>query len=416
MKLKDREIVLGVSGGIAGYKSPEIVRGIMESGGMVSVVMTASATEFIRPITLQAISTRPVATSMFSPDQESKIGHINLVENVDAMLVAPATANIIAKAANGIADDFLSTSLLACKAQLFIAPAMNCNMWEHPAVQFNLEKLIQRGAEIIQPESGFLACGTYGTGRMAAPGKIVALLESWFQKQADGKKHRPLDGISALVTAGPTREKIDAVRYLTNFSSGKMGYAMAECCRNLGAQVCLVSGPTSLDPPKGVEFVKITSANEMHQAVMRKADQAQLIIKSAAVSDFRAANPNPQKTKKTETLTLELTKNRDILKELGEKKQENQFLVGFAAESENLQEYARKKLNEKNLDLIVANNILQPNAGFDVDTNRVILMNRDQSIELPLLSKKKVAERVLRHILDSDKWNLIVGTTSKAGQ
>ncbi len=405
MTLKSKDFVLGVTGGIACYKSLEIVRGIVKAGGGVSVVMTKSAMEFVQPLTFQTLSARPVATSLFSMQEESQIGHIKLGENADAMIIAPATANTIAKAANGIADDYLSTALLANTAPLFIAPAMNVNMWNHQAVQHNLEILKQRGAIIIPPDSGFQACGAYGQGRMAEVGKILTTLEEYMGRKPESYGS-PLANISVLVTAGPTQEKIDAVRYLTNYSSGKMGYAIAKHCQKLGADVCLISGPTSISPPEKVRVINVKSAEEMYNAVMEYAASSQLIIKSAAVSDFRIEAPNPQKTKKTETLTLKLVKNKDILKDLGKKKTEKQFLVGFAAESQNVEDYARQKLKAKNLDLIVANNILQKDAGFDVDTNRVLLIDEESETNLPLLSKEEVAEQILNHILAHKKWTV----------
>ncbi len=400
MTLKSKDIVLGVTGGIACYKSLEIVRGIVKAGGSVSVVMTKSAMEFVQPLTFQTLSGRHVATSLFSLQEESQIGHIKLGENADAMIVAPATANAIAKAAHGIADDYLSTALLANTAPLFIAPAMNMNMWNHQAVQHNLDILKQRGAIIIPPGSGFQACGAYGPGRMAEVNNILTALD----ENLGSKTDLPLAGISVLVTAGPTQEKIDAVRYLTNYSSGKMGYAIANHCQKLGADVCLISGPTSISPPENINVIDVRSADEMYNAVMENAAHSQLIIKSAAVSDFRIENPNPQKTKKTETLTLNLVKNKDILKDLGKKKTKEQFLVGFAAESQNVEDYARQKLKAKNLDLIVANNILQKDAGFNVDTNRVLLIDENTNTKLPLLSKEEVAEQILNYILAQKKW------------
>lgn len=412
MKLKNRNILLGISGGIACYKAPEIVRGIRESGGNVSVAMTRSAMEFVRPLVFQTLSERPVATSLFSLEEESRIGHIKAAESADAMLIAPATANIIGKIANGIADDFLSTAFLVCSAPVFIAPAMNHHMWDNPALQKNLETLKKRNIHIIQPTAGYLACGSYGTGRMAEPNHIVSILEDHFHAAAKrGHLESPLKNIRVLVTAGPTRERIDAVRYLSNDSSGKMGYALAETCRQLGADVVLISGPTALSPPAGVETIHVKSTQEMYTAVMAKSKQVQIIIKAAAVSDFRIEAPNPQKTKKSEILTLELVKNPDILKELGKNKGKNQFLVGFAAESQDLRHHAELKLKDKNLDLIVANNILQKDAGFNVDTNKVLLIDNDGTIDLPLMSKEVVARKIMDHILATDKCRSIIGTS-----
>jgi len=406
MNLQGKEIVLGVSGGIACYKSLEIVRGLKEAGGSVSVVMTEAAMEFVKPLTFQTLSERPVATSLFSLREESKIGHIKIGENADAFIIAPATANIIGKAACGIADDYLSTVLLACHAPLIIAPAMNNRMWEHPAVQHNLSVLRERGAIIVPPESGFLACGTFGPGRMADPGSILEQVNKILQNKDNSENFHNSDlaGKTVLVTAGPTREKIDAVRYLTNHSSGKMGYAIASHCRDRGADVILISGPTSLQPPDGISLIRVETADEMFNAVMEHAPKSRLIIKAAAVSDFYVETPNAQKIKKMERLELKLVKTKDILKELGKRKTDSQFLVGFAAESQKVESYARKKLEEKNLDLIVANNIKEADAGFNVDTNRVILIDDQTATKLPLLSKNQVAKEIIDFILSHKKW------------
>lgn len=404
MIFQNKEIVLGVTGGIACYKALEVVRGIKSGGGNVSVVMTESAMKFVQPLTFQTLSERTVATSMFSLREESKIGHIKIGENADAVIVAPATANLIGKTANGIADDYLTTVLLACHAPLIVAPAMNHKMFEHPAVQHNLKILKDRGATIVPPESGFLACGTYGTGRMADPQKILDRLSQVLNSE---KRIGKLSGIKILITAGPTREKIDAVRFLTNHSSGKMGYAIAAHCQQQGADVTLVSGPTAISPPPGVQFIGVESCQDMHEAVMEHAPESKLIIKAAAVSDYCIESPEKHKTKKQENLSLNLVKTNDILKELGQKKKPDQFLVGFAAESQRVEEYAQKKLEEKNLDLIVANNILQKDAGFNVDTNRVLFVDSQGTQQLPLLSKGEVAEKLLDHILASKKWRSI---------
>ena len=409
MKLKNRNILLGVSGGIACYKAPEIVRGVRESGGNVTVAMTRSAMEFVKPLVFQAISERPVATSLFSLEEESRIGHIRAAETADALLVAPATANIIGKMAHGIADDFLSTAFLACSAPVFVAPAMNHHMWDNPALQANLETLVKRGIHVIQPDSGYLACGSYGTGRMAEPIHIVSVLEEFFSlSEKSDSESKPLKNVRVMVTAGPTQERIDPVRYLSNDSSGKMGYALAQICCQLGADVILISGPTALSPPADIETIHVKSTQEMHDAVMAKSKQAQIIIKAAAVSDFRIETPNPQKTKKCQKMTLELVKNPDILKELGDKKGKHQFLVGFAAESQDVQQYAEQKLIDKNLDLIVANNILQRDAGFNVDTNRVLLIDHNGAENLPLMSKEAVARKIVDHILATERCRSIL--------
>lgn len=408
MTLQDKEFVLGITGGIACYKVPDIIRGIREAGGNVSVIMTQSATEFVKPLVFQAISERPVATSLFDLEQESKIGHIKISEDADGFIIAPATANIIGKTALGIGDDLLSTALLANQAPLFIAPAMNNRMWENPAVQKNLETLRQRGAEIIDPESGYLACGSYGPGRMAAPATIVRHIQDWFTagKNVDLSR-QPLTGIKVVITAGPTREKIDAVRYISNYSSGKMGYAIAARCRDLGASVDLISGPTALKPPSGINTVYVESTQEMYDVVMEKAESARLVIKSAAVSDFSVERPSDQKIKKTESMSLQLRKTPDILLELGQRKKDTQFLVGFAAESQQIETYAQAKMASKNLDLVVANDITQSDAGFDVDTNRVLIIDQKTTQSLPLMSKDEVAARIVDAVIHSERWNQI---------
>lgn len=413
MKLKNKEIIVGVTGGVACYKTLELVRSIKKEGGNVTVIMTASAMEFIKPMAFQAVSGREVLTDLFSLEEEKNIGHITVAENADAMIVAPATANYLGKAANGIADDYLTTVTLALKAPLFVAPAMNHNMWEHPATQQNRKTLLSRNVIEIPPEYGEMACGTVGVGRLAQVETIMGYLTSHFEREKEKeelKQEKPLQGISVLITAGPTQEKIDAVRYISNYSTGKMGYAIAACCRDLGADVTLVSGPTSIKKPEGVNFVPVLSAMDMYDAVMARAENCNLIIKSAAVADYRIEDPNPHKTKKKDTIALNLVQNPDILKKLGSIKKEDQFLVGFAAESQRLEEYARKKLVEKNLDLIVANNILQEDAGFNADTNRVLLIEDDSIEEVPLLHKDEVAEKIIAHVLNSKRWKERVGT------
>lgn len=401
MTLKKRKFVVGVSGGVACHKTLDLIRRIKERGAEISVIMTKSAMEFIKPLAFQTASERQVATSLFSLNEEDKIGHIKIVEGIDGFIIAPATANIVGKIANGIADDYLSTSFLASKAPLFIAPAMNTSMWEHIAVRKNMNTLVDRGARIIAPESGYLACGDYGIGKMAKVETILETLEFFFNEE---KKDQPLKNKTVLVTAGPTHEKVDAVRYISNYSTGKMGYAIAQECKNLGAHVILVSGPSALTPPSDVDIINVTTAEEMYQAVMKNSDQASIIIKSAAVADYKIEKPNPHKTKKVEQLSLKLVKNKDILFDLGKKKRENQILVGFAAESQNLENYAREKLHSKNLDVIVANNILEKDAGFNADTNRILLIDKNKTKTIPLKSKKEIAEIIVDHILQIPKW------------
>ncbi|MCP4298256.1 MAG: bifunctional phosphopantothenoylcysteine decarboxylase/phosphopantothenate--cysteine ligase CoaBC [Proteobacteria bacterium] len=403
MTFEKRKFVVGVSGGIACYKTLDLIRRIKEKGAEVSVIMTKSAMEFIRPLAFQTISERPVATSLFSLNEEDQIGHIKIMEGIDGFIIAPATANIIGKIANGIADDYLSTSFLASTAPLFIAPAMNTNMWGHSAVVANTAILTKRGAHIIQPEKGYLACGDFGIGKMAQVEAIITTLEDFYGAE---KRDQPLKNRTVLVTAGPTHENVDAVRYISNYSSGKMGYAIAKECKKLGANVILVTGPSSLATPLGIEVINITTAEEMYQAVMNNSANASIVIKAAAVGDYKVENPNPHKTKKVEQLSLKLVKNRDILFELGKRKKQHQVLIGFAAESQSLENYARDKLHLKNLDLIIANNILEKDAGFNSDTNRILLIDNHQTKNIPLKPKAEIAGIIMDHVLNLPEWKI----------
>lgn len=391
--LKDKTIVLGVTGGIAVYKAVELLRLYVKAGAVVHVVMTRSAQEFVTPLTFQTLSGNPVHTDLFSLYQEREIGHISLADRADLFVVAPATANIVGKVAGGIADDLLTTTIMATRAPVLFVPAMNVNMWENPIYRQNEAKLKTLGYHFKEPVAGFLACGWEGKGKLPEPAAIVAESERLLTP-------RDLVGETVLVTAGPTREELDPVRYISNYSSGKMGYAIARAACNRGARVILVSGPTCLAAPCGVEMVEVVSAREMRDAVMAQAPAATVIIKAAAVADYRPAAPTTQKIKKgqAETMTLQLEKNPDILAELGRMKGER-FLVGFAAETGDLLANARAKLQEKNLDLIVANDVTQAGAGFDVDTNIVRLLFSDGSLEeLPQMSKDEVAQRLLDRI------------------
>lgn len=406
MNLQGKKIVLGVSGGIASYKSVTLARLLIKAGASLTTVMTTAATKFVQPLTFQAITGQQVYHDMFSDDFQENIGHIKVPEQADCFIIAPATANIIAKIAYGIADDFLSTTILASNAPLFLAPAMNTNMWNKDIVQDNINKLKARGILIIPPISGLLACQTVGLGKMAEPESIFEFFTknpNFQSTSSDGL----LKGIKVMVTAGPTREKIDAVRYISNYSSGKMGYAIAEYCQSQGAKVTLISGPVALTPPDNVNLISVQSADEMFKAAMEHAPQCSLIIKSAAVSDYKIEKPDPGKNKKQINLKLNLIQNRDILKTLGKQKSKNQYLVGFAAESENLEAYARKKLLDKQLDLIVANNILEPGAGFDGDTNIVSLINTTDVLHLPQQSKLMVAKKIIQKIVSDPKWEEI---------
>ncbi|HYR96413.1 MAG TPA: bifunctional phosphopantothenoylcysteine decarboxylase/phosphopantothenate--cysteine ligase CoaBC [Candidatus Binatus sp.] len=389
MPLDGRTVVVGLTGGIACYKACEVVRLLVGEGARVRVVMTAGAREFVSPLTLQTLSGQPVATDTFSLTEESEIGHIRLADAAEAVVVAPATANLLARAAAGIADDLLTTILLATRAPLILAPAMNVHMWEHPAVQENLARLVGRGARVVGPASGFLACGYEGPGRLADPEDIVEEVRHTLAP-------RDLEGERILITAGPTQEPIDPVRYLSNHSSGKMGYALARVARRRGAEVTLVSGPTALTPPPGVRTVQVRTAREMGRAVDQAFSDATAVIMTAAVADYRPRQPLSRKLKKAAaSLTLELERNADILGGLAERKG-SRLLIGFAAETHDVAAEARRKLEGKGLDLIVANDVTAPGAGFGSDTNVVRLIDRDGLDEaLPVLPKEEVAGRIL---------------------
>jgi len=393
--LEGKEIVLGVTGGIAVYKAVELLRLCIKAGAEVHVVMTEHAREFVTPLTFQTLSGNPVQTDLFNLYQEKEIGHVSLADRAELFVVAPATANIIGKVACGIADDLLSTTLMATRAPILFVPAMNVNMWENPIFQSNLKKLEERGCRVMEPETGELACGYAGKGKFPDPEKVFAEILRTFQS-------RDLEGEKLLITAGPTVEKIDPVRYLSNFSSGKMGYAIAAAALQRGAEVVLVSGPTALSPPRGVKFRAVTSANEMFEAVLEHLSAATVVVKAAAVADFRPALFHDHKIKKGEEdkWVVELERTPDILAALGKAK-ENRILVGFAAETENLLENARRKLENKNLDLVVANDVTRPGAGFGEETNLVTFLLPDREpMALPCLSKGTVAHRLLDQIVE----------------
>jgi len=388
------KVALGVCGGIAAYKAAEIVRLLQDRGIRVQVIMTDSAQEFVRPLTFAALSGEKVITGMFSreagtePNIDSAIEHIAVAQSIDALLVAPATADVIAKIAQGIANDFLTTLYLATTAPVVVAPAMNVNMWEHPATQENLAILRKRGVKIVEPGSGYLACGMTGPGRLAENEAIVAAALEALGSSQD------LAGETVLITAGPTREKIDPVRYLSNRSSGRMGYALAEAALRRGARVLLVTGPTSLKPPSAAEVIQIQSAAEMTDAVLRLLPEASIVIKAAAVADYTVANPPDQKVKRSGPLKLELTPTTDILAEISRRKQ-GQIVIGFAAETENVIENARKKLASKSLDAIVVNDVSKEGVGFDTDRNAVTILTTSETIAVPETTKWDVAQRVL---------------------
>src|SRR5579862_1169017 len=387
------KVALGVSGGIAVYKAAEIVRMLQDRGMRVQVIMTHAAQEFVRPLTFAALSGEKVITDMFATGNEpanidSAIEHIAVAQSIDAVLVAPATADIIGKFAQGIANDFLSTLYLATTAPVVLAPAMNVNMWNHPATQANLEILRRRGVKIVEPGSGYLACGMTGPGRLAENETIVAALLDALGASQD------LTGETVLITAGPTREKIDPVRYLTNRSSGRMGYALAEAALRRGARVLLVSGPTSLTPPGAAEVTQVETAEEMRSAVLRLLPHATIVIKTAAVADYRPKSAASQKIKRTGPMSLELEPTGDILGEIAKQKQ-SQLVIGFAAETENVLENARKKLAKKSLDAIVVNDVSREGVGFDSDRNAVTIITQSEVIEVPETTKWEVAQRVL---------------------
>ena len=393
------KIALGVSGGIAVYKAAEIVRLLQERGLRVQVVMTQAAQEFVRPLTFAALSGEKVITGMFAPESggepanvESAIEHIAVAQSIDALLVAPATADLLARFAQGIASDFLSTLYLATTAPVVVAPAMNVNMWNHPAMQANLETLRKRGVRIVEPGEGYLACGMTGAGRLAENEAIVAaVLEAMGAAQ-------DLAGETVLVTAGPTREKIDPVRYLTNRSSGRMGYAIAEAALRRGARVLLVSGPTALVAPGAAELTPVETAEQMRSAVLKLLPESTVVIKTAAVADFRPKAAAGQKIKRKGKLTLELEPTADILAEIARSKT-SQLIVGFAAETENALENARQKLASKSLDAIVVNDVSREGVGFDSDRNAVTIISQSELIEVPETSKWEVAHRVLDQVV-----------------
>ncbi len=399
------KIALGVSGGIAAYKSAEIVRLLADRGIRVQVVMTRAAQEFIRPLTFAALSGEKVITDMFGvgaeePNIDSAVEHIAVAQAIDALLVAPATADVLAKFAQGLATDFLTTLFLATTAPVVVAPAMNVNMWNHPATQANLEILKKRGVRVVEPETGYLACGMTGSGRLADNRAIVAALIEVLGGSQD------LAGETVLITAGPTREKIDPVRYLTNRSSGRMGYALAEAALERGARVLLVTGPTSLTPPEAAHLISIESAEQMRQAVIGLLPQATIVIKTAAISDYRPKRAASQKIRRAGPISLELEPTADILAEVVRSKG-SRTVVGFAAETENVLENARKKLVTKGLDAIVVNDVSREGIGFDTDRNAVTIITDQEVVEVPETTKWEVAQRVLDQVIQLRKRRMV---------
>ena len=392
--LSGKCVVVGVTGGIAAYKTCEVVSRLKKLHADVRVIMTKNATEFVSPLTFQSLSHNPVSVDTFANIQTWEIEHIALAQRADVFVIAPATANIIGKLACGIADDMLSTTVMATHAPVLIAPAMNTAMLENAATQQNMQTLSERGMRFIAPGTGMLACGTSGAGRMSEPSQIVDEIVRTLRPRED------FAGLSVVVTAGPTAEPLDPVRYITNRSSGKMGYAIAEAAHARGAHVTLISGPTAIQPPKGVDVVRIGTTQELYDAVLGHAD-ADVVIQAAAPADYRAREISPTKIKRTgDSLMIELVPNPDIAAALGARKHPGQTLVGFAAETNNVIENAQGKLKRKSLDRIVANDVTRAGAGFDVDTNIVTLIDGEGMKELPMMTKREVADGILDRVAE----------------
>jgi phosphopantothenoylcysteine decarboxylase/phosphopantothenate--cysteine ligase len=391
---KDKNIVIGICGGISAYKTVELVSRLTKEGARVSVIMTENAARFVTPLTFRAISHQPVVTDMFSDPETWDTKHISLAEKADAFVIAPATANVMGKVASGVADDMLTTTIMATKAPVLFVPAMNTNMYENPVMQQNLRLLAGYGYRVMEPDSGSLACGATGKGRFPETQRILDELSQILVPPQD------LAGLKVLITAGPTLEPIDPVRFISNHSSGKMGYAIARNAAERGAKVLLISGPVALDAPEGVERISVGTAVEMHAAAMERYKDCDILVLMAAVADYRSVNAAENKIKKTEgNMTIELTKNPDIAADLGKVKG-NRILVGACAETEDLLGNARKKIASKNLDLIMANDVTQEGAGFGVDTNIVQFVRKDgEPLALPLMSKREVAEKLLDQVL-----------------
>ncbi len=394
MLLKEKHIVLGVSGSIAAYKIASLASMLKKKQADVTVIMTQNATNFINPITFESLTGNKCLVDTFDRNFQHSVEHVALAKQADVMLVAPASANVIAKAAHGLADDMLTTTLLACQCPKIFAPAMNTRMYLNPVVQDNLKILEKYGMEVVTPASGYLACGDTGEGKMPKPEALYeAIVKALTPKDMAGRK--------VLVTAGPTQEKFDPVRYISNHSSGKMGYAIARAAMLRGAEVTLVSGKTALQPPMGVKTVPVVSAADMAQAVKAAAEKQDIIIKAAAVADYRPARTADEKMKKKDgELTIALERTEDILAYLGAHRREGQFICGFSMETEHMLENSRAKMEKKHIDMIVANNLRQEGAGFGTDTNVVTLLTKEETLELPILSKEEVADRLLTFILE----------------
>src|SRR3954468_12038102 len=404
------KVALGVSGGIAAYKAAELVRLLQDRGIRVQVVMTRAAQEFVRPLTFAALSGEKVITDLFGagaeePNIDSAVEHIAVAQSIDALLVAPATADVIAKFAHGEANDFLTTLFVATTAPVVIAPAMNVNMWENAATQANLQTLKARGISVIEPDSGYLACGMVGAGRLAANETIIQATLRALHAQQD------LAGETVLVTAGPTREPIDPVRYLGNRSSGKMGYALAEAALRRGAKVILVSGPVALEPPSGIEVMQVETAAEMRSAALSRAAEATVIIAAAAVADFQVREVSKQKIRRNGAISLDLEPTPDILAEIAAQRRPGQLLIGFAAETQNTIENGRAKLRKKRVDAVVVNDISNPAIGFESDSNEVTILTESEEIVVPNAAKSKIAHRILDAVL---KLKMLSGRAAPA--
>ncbi|NMH71238.1 bifunctional phosphopantothenoylcysteine decarboxylase/phosphopantothenate--cysteine ligase CoaBC [Bacillus sp. RO3] len=393
--IKGKKVLLCVSGGIAVYKAAALTSKLVQGGAEVKVIMTESAQKFVAPLTFQALSRQDVYWDTFDEKDSSKIAHIDLADWADLVLVAPATANIIGKLANGIADDMISTTILATTAKVWIAPAMNVHMYDHPAVKRNIDTLFKFGYRFVEPSEGYLACGYVGKGRLEEPEKVVELVDHYFSAEVGEQKL--LHGKKIVITAGPTREMVDPVRFFSNRSTGKMGFALAEAAVSMGADVMLISGPSHLPIPEGVEFVSVTSAEEMYDAVQSAFSTADIVVKSAAVADYTPKETYQDKLKKKDgNLVIEFERTKDILKSLGERKT-HQFLIGFAAETTNVEQYAKAKLEKKRADMIVANNVKENGSGFGTETNRVSIVTKNGEVRnLPLLSKLDVAKEIFK--------------------
>lgn len=393
------KILLCVTGGIAVYKSVALVSKLTQAGAEVRVIMSESAMQFVQPLTFQAMSRNDVYFDTFDEKDSRVIAHIDLADWADLVVVAPATANVIGKYANGIADDMITTTLLATTKDVWMAPAMNVHMYDHPAVQQNIDTLYKRGIRFIEPSEGYLACGYVGKGRLEEPEKITELIMNRHSKPM------PLSGKQVVVTAGPTRERIDPVRYVSNFSTGKMGFAMAKAAAELGAHVTLIAGPVALDTPPGVIRVDVESAAEMLEAVENRFSTADLLIKTAAVADYKPKHPADQKVKKQQGDTsLEMERTADILATMGAAKR-HQVIVGFAAETNDVEAYADAKRQKKNADYIIANDVTQPGVGFGTDTNKVVLFSSEGKVDFPMLPKDQLASELLQHIVKQEGWH-----------